>query len=269
MNLWSDFLTNEQRVIHKCVHYFPVYERHFGRFRNLSVTMLEIGCGKGGSLEMWRRFLGPFASIVGIDIRPECKAFEGGTIAVRIGDQGNSSFLAAVNEEFGPFDIVLDDGSHQSKDMVSTFKQLYTKLQRSGVYMVEDMQTCYWPNFGGGYKAPGSFMEFCKDLLDELNADHTRGAVPSTEFHQTTTSIHFYDGAAVFEKGRHTRNFHMQFGGASAIQKQRTQREKRTIVRQEAQQLASDQGREWKDLTLEEQRAYIGQVLASRGKGPG
>jgi hypothetical protein len=32
-----------------------------------------------------------------------------------------------------------------------------------------------------------------KNLIDELNADHSRGALPATEFTRTTLSMHFYD----------------------------------------------------------------------------
>jgi len=32
-----------------------------------------------------------------------------------------------------------------------------------------------------------------KTLIDELNADHSRGALPPTEFTKSTMSMHFYD----------------------------------------------------------------------------
>src|ERR1700690_4004985 len=59
MNLWQDFLINDGRVIHKWVHYFPVYERHLAWFRNKSGTFLAIGVSKGGSLAMGQRHSGP------------------------------------------------------------------------------------------------------------------------------------------------------------------------------------------------------------------
>ncbi len=43
MSLWQGFLTNDDLFIHKWANYFPEYERHFARFRNLDVTLLEIG----------------------------------------------------------------------------------------------------------------------------------------------------------------------------------------------------------------------------------
>ena len=58
------------------VNYFEIYDRHFSRFRNRDIALLEIGVAGGGSLEIWRRYFGPKARIVGIDINPACTRFE-------------------------------------------------------------------------------------------------------------------------------------------------------------------------------------------------
>jgi len=205
MTLWSEFLNNNGRVIHKWTHYFPIYEAHFKRFENRPVTFLEIGCGKGGSMQLWKRYLGPFAQIVGIDVNPGCRAFEEEQIAIRIGDQKDTRFLESVLEEFGAPDVVLDDGSHVMHDIVTTFRFLYPRTAPDGVYMVEDLHTAYWEEYGGGLGREGSFIELCKTLVDELNADHARGQVPVTEFGKTTLSMHFYDSVVAFERGRHLR----------------------------------------------------------------
>jgi cephalosporin hydroxylase len=203
MSLWSLFLNNEKRVIHKWRHYFPIYEHHFGRFVNRPCLMIEIGCGEGGSLQLWKSFLGPYAQIVGIDINPDCRAFEEDQIAIRIGDQSDEGFLASVLDEFGTPDIVLDDGSHVMKHIQVSFAFLYNRTSPSGVYVVEDLHTAYWPEYEGGLRRDGSFIETAKNLIDELNADHTRGALEPTEFTRNTLGMHFYDSVCVFERGRH------------------------------------------------------------------
>jgi SAM-dependent methyltransferase len=203
MGLWHDFLAHQGRMIHKWSHYFPAYERHFSRFCNTPVTMLEIGCGHGGSAQMWKRYLGPYALIVGVDIDEYAKSYEDDQIAIRIGNQSDGTFLAALVEEFGAFDIVLDDGSHHAKDVHASFRGLYPTMPRGGVYMVEDLITSYWPTKGGGYRAPNSFIETCKGLIDELHAYHTGEALLPTQFTNSTLSMHFYDGIVVFERGTH------------------------------------------------------------------
>jgi len=212
MTLWSDFLTNDKRLIHKWKHYFPIYERHFKDFVYKPVTFIEIGCGGGGSLQMWKRYFGPHARIVGIDINPVAKGYEEDQIEVRIGDQSDEKFLQTVVDEFGSPDIVLDDGSHVMKHIIASFQFLYPHTAKNGVYMVEDLHTAYWEDYGGGLRLPSTFMELSKNLIDELNADHTNGALPPTEFTKSTLSMHFYDSVAVFERGAHTRKWAPEMG---------------------------------------------------------
>jgi SAM-dependent methyltransferase len=216
MSLWSDFLTNDGRVIHKWKHYFPIYERHFRDWVGKTVTFLEIGCGEGGSLQMWKRYFGPHARIIGIDIEPRCKQFEEDQIEVRIGPQQDASFLRSVVDEFGPPDIVLDDGSHMMSHVCASFDALYSLLAKSGVYMVEDLHTAYWDEFGGGLGRPGSFIELTKQLIDQLNGDHIRQGLPPNEFTRTTLGIHIYDSVVVFERGRHTAKAAPQIGRAAS-----------------------------------------------------
>jgi hypothetical protein len=216
LSLWQDFVTNDQRLIHKWKHYFPAYEDHLSRFQNQDVVLFEIGCGGGGSLQMWKRFLGPHARIVGLDLRPECAAFSEDQIEVRIGDQSDEAFLESVLQEFGVPDVVIDDGSHVMAHINASFSYLYPRVAKNGVYIVEDLHTAYWPNYGGGLRREGSFIETAKHLIDELNADHTRGAVPATPFTRSTLSMHMYDSMVVFERGRHTLKHAPQIGRPDA-----------------------------------------------------
>jgi cephalosporin hydroxylase len=202
MALWDIFLNHQGRVIHKWKHYFPAYEAHFARFINRPIVFLEIGCGQGGSLQMWKRYFGPHALIIGLDINPACAQFAEDQIAVRIGDQSDPAFLARVLEEFGTPDVVLDDGSHVMAHIEASFRFLYPRTAAGGVYMVEDLHTAYWPDYGGGLRRPGTFIETAKHLVDELNADWTQGALPATDFTRATQSMHFYDSLVVFERGR-------------------------------------------------------------------
>jgi SAM-dependent methyltransferase len=203
MHLWSQFWNHTGRLIHKPKHYLPVYERHLHGFVGRPLTFLEIGCGHGGSLQMWKSYFGPHAEIVGLDIRPECKAYEEDQVNVRIGSQSDSSFLDSVVDEFGPPDIVIDDGSHMMKDIAASFASLYHRLTPNGVYVVEDLNFAYNANSGGGLRRPGTFIEFSKAMVDQLHARYTNGALVPDAFTEQTMSIHFYDSMVVFERGRH------------------------------------------------------------------
>lgn len=201
MNLWNDFLVNDEKIIHKWLHYFPIYERFFSPWRNKSVLFLEIGVFEGGSLQMWKRFFGPLATVVGIDINAACRVHEEDGVHIRIGDQSDPEFLQGLIDEFGVFDIVLDDGSHEMDDLKDTFQFMYPKLSKNGIYMVEDLHTAYWEEYGGGLRRDGTFIEYCKGLIDELNADHTRGALNGTFFTKNTFSMSIFDSIVAFERG--------------------------------------------------------------------
>jgi hypothetical protein len=201
MSLYAEFLKNEDRPIHKMAHYFVAYERHFGRFAGRPCTFLEIGAGNGGSSQMWKRWFGPLARIVTIDINPICKQFEDEQVAVRIGDQSDGVFLQSLLDEFGHFDAVLDDGSHQMEHVTKSFNYLYDRISPNGVYIVESMHTAYWPEWGGGLRDGRSFIEHFKMLLDELNAYHIKNnELPPTTFTNTTFCMSAYDSILVFEK---------------------------------------------------------------------
>jgi cyclopropane fatty-acyl-phospholipid synthase-like methyltransferase len=213
MTLWSDVLHHNKRLIHKWKHYFPIYERHFKEFVYKPVTLIEIGCGAGGSLQMWKQYFGPNARIVGIDINAQCKRFAEDQIEIHIGPQQDAAFLQRVIDRVGIPDIVIDDGSHVMSHIVATFNFLYPRMLKNGVYLVEDLHTAYWDEFEGGLRRPATFVEVCKNLIDELNADHSRGALPPTDFTKSTVGMHFYDSVVVFERGAYTRKCAPQWGG--------------------------------------------------------
>lgn len=194
------FLNNGGRRLHKWVHYFDIYEMHLRRFLGRDPVMLEIGVSGGGSLWMWKEYFGPQSKIVGLDVKPECKRHAGEGVDVFIGSQSDERVLAAILEKYPRIDIVLDDGSHRMTDLRATFDYLYDRIHPEGVYIVEDLHTCYWEKFGGGLKREGSFMEFVKDRIDDLNAFHTRGALPVSAFTRSTRAICVYDSVVVFER---------------------------------------------------------------------
>lgn len=204
MNLWNEFKTNKQKNIHKWTHYFPVYDKILSEYRNKTINVLEIGVLDGGSLELWHRYFGPNALIVGIDNHHQPNSmglvFDSPMIHFRKGDQNDPKFLESLREEYNEFDIIIDDGSHISKHIIESFENLYPIVNKNGMYIIEDTHTSYWGSHGGGLKLKGSTIEYAKELIDELNAVHTK-ILPSTNFTNETHSITFYDSMIVFKKG--------------------------------------------------------------------
>jgi len=163
---------------HKWLHYFPIYESLLASFRTKPVRVLEIGVFLGGSLRMWREYLHADAVIVGIDLDPACARHDDPAqgVHVRIGAQQDPVFLDALLREFGPFDVILDDGSHVTEHIAASFDHLFRHgLAEGGLYLVEDTHTSYRPEFVGGSM---SFIEIAKRLVDVLHYHYTAAAGP-------------------------------------------------------------------------------------------
>jgi len=211
MELWNYFTTNKGKKITKWKHYFPIYEKHFSPIRNKPIKILEIGILNGGSLEMWRYYF-PEATIVGIDINPLCKEHEQERINVRIGDQTDEKFLQSLIDEFGAFDLIIDDGSHHVAHVNKTFQFLFPKLTDNGIYFIEDTHAAYWDSHGGNIKEPESINNVAKGLIDSINADHTRGQKEPDYFTRNIKCMSVYDSIIVFDKGDVGEKIPMEIG---------------------------------------------------------
>ena len=211
-DLESLFWGNTGPLVHKWHHYLPIYERYFSGFRDRPIRMLEIGVSKGGSLQMWRKYLGPEAQIFGIDIDPSCARFDGQAGQVRIGSQDDPDFLNSVVDEMGGIDLVLDDGSHVSAHIRKSLEVLYPRLSEGGLYMIEDLHCAYWSDFGGGYQTRDSFMSDVKQIVDDMHHwYHTEGEkTAATAGH--VAGLHVYDSIVVLEKRKVAPPRHTQVG---------------------------------------------------------
>lgn len=210
----ADIFTTTPHV-HKWQHYLPIYETALTPYRGRPIRMLEVGVYKGGSLQMWRQYLHPDSTIVGVDIDPECKQFDNPAngVHVRIGAQQDTDVLAEVADEFGPFDVILDDGSHMTSHMVDTFRWLFPNaLTDGGVYIVEDIHCNYWKHHRDSAM---SFVDFTKYLIDAMHAHYQtatseldfrvghpqrRSEIPVPAAATMLGGVEFYDSIAVFHR---------------------------------------------------------------------
>ncbi len=209
------FYSNKKgKLLHKWLHYFDIYETYFSEFKNKPITLVEFGVSHGGSLDMWRDYFGKKARIIGVDINPECEKFSSKNTEIYIGDQEDKSFLAKLANIIGNADIVIDDGGHTVGQQNSTFEYMYPITSTPGIYLVEDLHTNYWNEFGGGLKKQGTFIERSKELTDQLNAWHSRDheSLAPNEFTASTDSMHFYDSIIVFKKNKRSEPSHKQIG---------------------------------------------------------
>ncbi|VTU21374.1 Demethylmacrocin O-methyltransferase [Variovorax sp. PBS-H4] len=169
--LYSD---HENKTSDKWSLYLDAYDDIFCNYRDRRVRLLEIGIQNGGSLEIWSKYFFNSKLLVGCDINESCRSlkYDDERIHVVIGDANNDAIQKNILACSEQYDIILDDGSHQSRDIVSSFARYFPCLTDDGLYVVEDLHCSYWEAFGGGLFDPHSSMSFFKRLADVINFEH-------------------------------------------------------------------------------------------------
>ena len=184
------FKTDKGTIKH---NYAPVYERYLRELRRQPVSILEIGVACGASLKTWARYFAD-ARVIGVDLREACRGLCSGysNITIRIGD-------ASKVRQPELFDVIIDDGSHISADIVDMFSVNWPSLKPGGLYFIEDLKCTHnpdYPKLTTVKAAPERFARshFIRFVDEELmRMDWRRSDV---EF------IHFYAELVVLEKKR-------------------------------------------------------------------
>ena len=191
-------------------HYTPAYHQRFAELRDEPVHLLEIGIGGykdpeigGESLRMWRDyFTHPEAVIVGLDIYAKNSNLAPGCY-VEMGEQADPRTMEKLIDLYGPFDIIVDDGSHFPDDVLQSWVFLWTSLKSGGWYVIEDLNTSYWPEFGGSSERTGdTVIGFLQGLIDRIHyADFDIPGYNPNRFDLSVVGLEISRNIAFIRKG--------------------------------------------------------------------
>lgn len=148
-------------------HYYTKwYNFYFNNIRLDNLNILEIGIGRGLSLEMWKEYF-KNSDIYGIEKnkfiikKRVLKRFK-----IFVGEKIDKYFLKDVCEKITEgFDIIIDNGSDILEDQIDTFEILFEELNPGGIYVIEDLQRCYKKEFIIGKNC----IDFLKEKVDDIN----------------------------------------------------------------------------------------------------
>ena len=189
--------------------FIEIYEKYFNEVKNEKLNILEIGIDKGDSLRIWRDYF-PNAKICGLDI--DKKDFKINGVEFFFGDQSDKNFLKTIIDKYNSFDIIIDDGSHISKHIITSFNYLYPYLNDNGLYIIEDLQTSYIPRYGGSRLRLNKFntsMNFLKRLTDCTNYEHyDRPFFKKNKFDGLIKFVHFYQNIVFVKKEISKKYYH-------------------------------------------------------------
>ena len=211
MSLRSIYEEIDPATIDKWDHYIDIYAKRLAGGQQRPLKILEIGVQGGGSLKMWRRYFGDQAKIIGLDIDERCRKLATEGFEIVIGSQADEALLDHLIAQYGPFDVVIDDGSHVGSDQITSFKKLIPHTRY--LYFVEDTHTSYW---GRWQPLSQGFIPFAKGLIDDLHMYFVLANSPEVYgkkewekiaaghdlgIRSRVRSISFFDSMVVFELG--------------------------------------------------------------------
>lgn len=154
--------TDKSSLFHNYTKLYPLY---FEPLRAEKLKLFEIGIDKGSSMKVWKEYFNN-AEITGLDIL-DLKHMTEDRINVVQGDQKDCALLTRTNGKYGPFDIIIDDGSHHNDDMKATFECLFPLLKPGGIYVIEDIHACYSKNAQSNKGM--TLIDRLKELVDQVN----------------------------------------------------------------------------------------------------
>ncbi len=168
------FLSHKGKASDKWSSYLDVYDRVFAYYKARKISLLEIGIQNGGSLEIYASYFENSETIVGCDINALCSelSYANRKIKVVVGDCKSPAVQSKISSISEKFDLIIDDGSHVSDDIVQTFLIYFNSLKPGGSFIIEDLHASYWKDWNGGLFYEKSSMSFLKMLLDVVNHEH-------------------------------------------------------------------------------------------------
>ena len=179
------FLNHKGKTFDKWSAYLDVYDNLFTPLQNAPVNILEIGVMNGGSLEVWAEAFPNAKHIVGVDINPDCSGltFEDNRISMIVGDANDKDVIDRICTTItDTFHIIIDDGSHIGSDVIRSFNNYFPLLGNDSLYIVEDVHSSYWQEFGGGLRSPVTSMSYFKRLADMPKYEHWRLNLTRAEY---------------------------------------------------------------------------------------
>lgn len=192
-------------------NFVEIYESLFEHKRQEPLKLLEIGVYLCRSHNMWLDYF-PNATVYGIEKEEMFTQYSRDRLIIHRIDQGNKDQLLAYAEEHGPWDIIIDDGSHFVSHQKLALQVLWPFVKPGGYQFVEDTHSSYWGKF---MDSDETLMQYVLKLTDHIcRVPHYKGYYSSysvrkqhekLDFLQSTIEeITYRVGMVYFKKRKET-----------------------------------------------------------------
>ena len=130
------YFDKEKIVSH---NYSEFYDKYFKNFKKDKINLLELGSHEGKGLASFF-FYFPNSYLIGANINPFQMQFSSKRLTELFVDVSSSRSIHSLSDYLKEdLDIIIDDASHNLKDILTAFGILFKKLKSGGCYVIEDM----------------------------------------------------------------------------------------------------------------------------------
>jgi len=190
--LFKSFKSSPKYSI-KWNNYFEIYENILKKYINKKITLVEIGVGNGGSLFMWKKYLGKKANIIGVELNPEAKKLEKYGFKIFIGDQSDPVFWKSFYRKVKKIDILIDDGGHTNLQQITSFMEAVDHIKDNGLIVIEDTHTSYMNYKGFKNPSKSSFINFSSNIIENIHRRNPMLRKKMNKISNKIYSIEYYD----------------------------------------------------------------------------
>ncbi len=218
-SLQTLYAQHQGKVSDKWSSYLTLYDSVLSPVRQSVRSLLEIGVQNGGSLELWAQYFADAQHIVGCDIDAKCAnlKFEDTRIHVVVDDATLSATRDRVARVSATFDVVIEDGSHIPREVISAFLRYWPMVKPGGIFIAEDLHCDYFPGHEGGIARRKLANRFFAELVHIINLEHWEGVqsipallreyaagelVEQAQLADSIASISFHNSVAVIRKAQ-------------------------------------------------------------------
>jgi len=165
------------------------YDDNLKHLRDEKIKLIEIGVKKGASVIMWREYF-KNGEIHGADIQPKLANVSGYDIHIHKVDQNDRDGLKKLFETYGPFDIIIDDGSHKMSHQQNTLNIGLQYLKKNGIFIMEDLHTSYASYKKTHHDIVETTLNVLKSsIYNDYNIKFFEHPTPNMVNHMSITSI--------------------------------------------------------------------------------
>ena len=131
------FKIDNQKILSH--NYSVFYKKYFSSIKENKLNILELGSHEGKGLAAFYYYF-PHSHFIGANINPFQMKYRSSRVQELFVDVSSEKILNNLSNHIEKeLDIIIDDASHNLRDIIISFIVFFKKLKKGGIYVIEDL----------------------------------------------------------------------------------------------------------------------------------